>query len=135
MVCDMPKPCKFPSHDSCQKKFLWTHVEDFAPHPVAGLVRQVGYAEKFPKALGFEAKPQYLSKSHRDERRGSGMDVGVGGGGGGGVGREAAKKRAEETETMCAMLSVTARTMSTITTTNVTTRSRSERGGEGWGSW
>ena len=82
MVCDMPKPCKFPSHDSCQKKFLWTHVEDFAPHPVAGLVRQVGYAEKFPKALGFEAKPQYLSKSHRDERRGSGMDVGVGGGGG-----------------------------------------------------
>ena len=25
VVCDMPEPCKFPSLDSCQKRFLWTH--------------------------------------------------------------------------------------------------------------
>ena len=36
MACEMPKPCKFPSVDSCQK-FLWTHKEvEFAPHPVDG---------------------------------------------------------------------------------------------------
>ena len=27
MACDMPEPCKFPSLDSCQKTFLWTHKE------------------------------------------------------------------------------------------------------------
>ena len=37
-ACDMPKPCKFPSLDSCQKRFLWTHKEvDPALHPIAGL--------------------------------------------------------------------------------------------------
>ena len=25
VACDMPEPCKFPSLDSCQKTFLWTH--------------------------------------------------------------------------------------------------------------
>ena len=41
MVCDMPKPCKFPSLDSCQKRFLWTHKEvDLALHQVVGLVLQ-----------------------------------------------------------------------------------------------
>ena len=25
VVCDMPKPYEFPSLDSCQKRFLWTH--------------------------------------------------------------------------------------------------------------
>ena len=35
-----PSSCKFPSLDSCQKRFLWTHEEvDFAPHPVVGLVQ------------------------------------------------------------------------------------------------
>ena len=39
MVCDMAKPCKFLSLDSCQKRFQWTHKEvDLAPHPVADLV-------------------------------------------------------------------------------------------------
>ena len=43
----MPEPCKFPSLDSCQKRFLWTHKEvDF--------VLQVGDTEKFPHVLGFE---------------------------------------------------------------------------------
>ena len=37
--CDMPEPCKFPSLDSCQKRFLLTHKEvDLAPHPVIDLV-------------------------------------------------------------------------------------------------
>ena len=35
---------------------MWTHKEvDLAPHPVVGLVLQVGDAEKFPQALGFES--------------------------------------------------------------------------------
>ena len=47
MACDMPEPCKFPSLDSCQKRFLWTHKEVvLALHPVIGPVLQVGDAEK-----------------------------------------------------------------------------------------
>ena len=43
MACDMPKPCKFPSLHSCQKRFLWTHKEvNLVPHPVVSLVLQVG---------------------------------------------------------------------------------------------
>ena len=52
MVCDIPQPCKFPSLDSCQKRFLWPHKEvDLASHLVVGIVLQEGYAEKFPYAL------------------------------------------------------------------------------------
>ena len=53
VVCDMPEPSKFLSLNSGQKRFLWTHKEaDLAPHPVVGLVLQVGDTEKFPQALG-----------------------------------------------------------------------------------
>ena len=53
VACDMPEPCKFPSLDSCQKRFLWTHKEvDLAP--VVGLVLQAGDTEKFPR-VGFES--------------------------------------------------------------------------------
>ena len=46
VACEMPAPCKFPSLDSCQKRFLWTHKEvGLAPHLVVGLVRQVGDAK------------------------------------------------------------------------------------------
>ena len=63
VVCDMPKPCKFPSLDSCKKCSLWTHKEvDFDPNPVAGLVLQVGDAEKFPHALGFEGLDPFLTQ-------------------------------------------------------------------------
>ena len=56
MVFDTPEPCKFPSLDNCQKRFLRTHMGvDLALHPVVGLVLQVGDAEKFPHALGFES--------------------------------------------------------------------------------
>ena len=56
-ACGMPEPCKFPSLDSCQKRFLWTIREvDLVLHTVAGLVLQVGEAEKFPEALGFESR-------------------------------------------------------------------------------
>ena len=42
---DMPEPFKFPSLDSCQKRFLWTHKEaDLALHPVVGLELQIGDA-------------------------------------------------------------------------------------------
>ena len=55
VACDMPEPCKLPSLDSCQKRFLWTHKGvDLALHLVVGLVLQVGDTEKFPQALGFE---------------------------------------------------------------------------------
>ena len=47
---DMPEPWKFPSLDSGQKRFLSAHKEaDLAPHPVVGLVLQVGCAEKLPQ--------------------------------------------------------------------------------------
>ena len=62
MVCeslvwrDVPEPCKFPSLDSCQNWFPWTNKKvDLDPHTVTGLVSQVGDAEKFPQALGFES--------------------------------------------------------------------------------
>ena len=70
MACDMPEPCKFPSLDSCQKRFLWTHNEvDLAPHLVVGLVLQVGDMEKFLHALGLESLdlyffPESLSRVH-----------------------------------------------------------------------
>ena len=64
VVCDMPEPCEFQSLDSCQKRFLWTHKGvDLAPHPVVGLVLQVGDAEKFPQALGFESLDPFYSES------------------------------------------------------------------------
>ena len=54
-MCDMPKPCKFLSLDSCQKRFLLTYKEaDLASHPVVSLVLQVGDAEKILQALGIE---------------------------------------------------------------------------------
>ena len=62
LACDLPEPCKFPSLDSCQKMFLWTHKEvDLAPHPVVGLVLQVGDAEKFPRAFDFKQMDHQIS--------------------------------------------------------------------------
>ena len=56
MASNLPKPCKFLSLDSCQKRFLWTHKEVYlAPHPVIGLVLQVEDREKFPHARGFKS--------------------------------------------------------------------------------
>ena len=46
MACDMAKACKFPSLDSGQKRFLWTH-KGVALHPVVDLVPPVGDREKF----------------------------------------------------------------------------------------
>ena len=61
MAYDMPRPCKFPSLDSCQKRFPWTHKEvDLALHPVVGLVLQVGDMEKFSDALGFESPDPFF---------------------------------------------------------------------------
>ena len=64
MVCDMPEPCKFPSLDSCQKSFLWTHKKvDLAPHPAIGLVLQVGDTAEFPHALGFQSLDNFFRVS------------------------------------------------------------------------
>ena len=64
MACDISEPCKFPSLDSCQKKFLWTHKEvDLAAQPVVGLVLQVGDTENFPQALGYESLDPFFSES------------------------------------------------------------------------
>ena len=66
VTCDMPKPCKFPFLDSCQKKFLWTHKGvALAPHPVAGLVVQVGDAEKCPQALAFKDLDPFFRVSYQ----------------------------------------------------------------------
>ena len=54
VVAGQLEPCDFPSLESCQKRFLWSHKEvDLAPRPVVGLVLQVGSAGKFSQALGF----------------------------------------------------------------------------------
>ena len=74
MACDMPEPHKILSLDSCQKRFLWPHKEvDLASHQVVGHVLQVGDAEKFPQAFGFESLDSFFSQqalsmfqSHRD---------------------------------------------------------------------
>ena len=62
----MPEQCKFPSLDSCQKRFLWTHKEvDLAPHSVVGLAFQVKDAEKFPQALGLESVDHFFFQSQQ----------------------------------------------------------------------
>ena len=65
----MHKPCKFPSLDSCWKRFLWTDKEaEFAPHSVIGLVLKVGDVEKFPQALGFKSlNPLFFSISKQGQ--------------------------------------------------------------------
>ena len=61
VVCDMPELSKFPSLDSCQKRFLWTHKEaDLAP--VVGLVLKLGDSKKFPRAPGFESLDPFFQK-------------------------------------------------------------------------
>ena len=63
VACDMPEPCKFPPLDSCQKRFLRTHHDgNLAPHPVVGILIQVGVAEKFSQALGFESLDPFFSE-------------------------------------------------------------------------
>ena len=53
---DMPKPCKFSSLDSCQKRFLWAQKEvEHSLHTAIGLTLQVGDAEKFSQVLGLES--------------------------------------------------------------------------------
>ena len=61
MASDTPEPRNLPSLDSCQKRFLWTHEGiDLAPLQVVGLVLQIGDAEKFPHALGFETRDPFF---------------------------------------------------------------------------
>ena len=63
MACDMPEPCRFPSLNSGQKKFLWTHKEvDLALHAV--VVFQVGDMEKFPHALSFKSLDPFFQSQH-----------------------------------------------------------------------
>ena len=63
-ACDMPKPCTFPSLDSCKKRFLWTHTEvNFALHSTVGLLLHVGEAEQFPQELVFESLDPFFFQS------------------------------------------------------------------------
>ena len=53
VVWGTPEQRKFPSLDSCQKRFLLANKEvDLAPLSIVGLFLLVGNAEKFPRALG-----------------------------------------------------------------------------------
>ena len=54
------------SHDSCQKRFLWTHKKVIsAPHTVVGLVLLVGDAENCPQAHGFETLDPFSESASR----------------------------------------------------------------------
>ena len=69
VACDMPESCKFPSLDSCQKRFMWTNKEvDLAPHPVVDPLLQVGNTKKFPHALGFESLDPIFKVSKQGPR-------------------------------------------------------------------
>ena len=75
---DMPEPCKFPSLESCQKKFLWAQKEvDLASHSVIGLVFQVGDAE-IPHALGFESPDPFLFRVSKQGPRFTAIEDGGG---------------------------------------------------------
>ena len=64
---DMSERCEFLVFHSCQKGVLWAHkAVDLAPHPVVALVYQVGNAEKFPRALGFESLDPFLRVSKQE---------------------------------------------------------------------
>ena len=61
MVCDMPELYEFPSLDTCQKRFLWTHKEvDLAPHPIVGFVLSVGDTKKFSQLKIQNFKMQFM---------------------------------------------------------------------------
>ena len=50
--CNMPEPCNFPSLDSCQKGFLWTHKKvDLLLHPVIGLGSKLEMWRRFLRHL------------------------------------------------------------------------------------
>ena len=61
---DLPEPCEFPYHDSCQKRFLQAHKRAVrAPRPVIGLVLQVGDMEKLLHVVGLESPDPFLRVS------------------------------------------------------------------------
>ena len=65
MACDMPEPWKFPSLDSCQKRFLWTHMDvDLALHPVAGLCSKQVIQRSFFMGLVSKAWILFSVSSH-----------------------------------------------------------------------
>ena len=67
VACDMLKPCKFPSRDNCQKRFLWPTKKLIllrAQSLVLCSKFKVGDAKEFPQALGFESlDPIFFSES------------------------------------------------------------------------
>ena len=66
MTC--PNHAKFLSLDTCQKRFLCIHKEvGLTPHPVVGLVLQVGDAKKFPQALGYESQDPFFTVSKQGQ--------------------------------------------------------------------
>ena len=67
---DMPVSFEFPSLDSCQKRFLWTHKEaGLAPHPVVGIVPHVRNAARFHQAPGLSRLPRFRSSDKFKERK------------------------------------------------------------------
>ena len=67
MACDMPEPCKFPSLDSCQKRFLWTH-EEVDLVGVVGLELQEEDAETSPGRKKGRRRRKKEKKEERTER-------------------------------------------------------------------
>ena len=60
----MSEPCRFPSLDRCQKRFLWTNKEvDLASHLVVSLVLKIADWAKCPQTMGLESLDPFLKVS------------------------------------------------------------------------
>ena len=76
MARDMPEPCEFPSLDSCQKRFLWSHIVLF-PHLVVDLAIQPGDMEMFPLSIGLDNFVSQQAGSISHSHRGTSVHVSI----------------------------------------------------------
>ena len=61
VACDMPEPCKFPSLDNCQKRFLWTHPSHTWWHQSDCVYTCCGYGSQLISAANLlEISSEYI---------------------------------------------------------------------------
>ena len=65
MTC--PKQASFCLLTVARRSSCGPKEVDLAPHPVVGLVLQVGDTEKFPQALGYESQDPFFTVSKQGQ--------------------------------------------------------------------